>query len=61
MFTVHHFDYLLLVTADLKLLPSTDSDRAWVLNTQADFAVEEAKSKQLAIRFANAESEKLSF
>ena len=45
------------VTADLKLLPSAGSDRAWVWNPQADYADEEAKSEQLAIRFANAESE----
>ena len=43
--------------ADLKLLPSAGSDRAWVWNPQADYADEEAKSEQLAIRFANAESE----
>ena len=45
------------MTADLKLLPSAGSDRAWVWNPQADYADEEAKSEQLAIRFANAESE----
>lgn len=45
------------VTADLKLLPSAGSDRAWVWNPQADYADEEAKPEQLAIRFANAESE----
>ena len=53
--------YVAIVTADLKLLPSAGSDRAWVWNTQADFADEEAKPEQLAIRFANAESEWLSF
>ena len=45
------------VTADLKLLPSAGSDRAWVWNPQADYADEEPKPEQLAIRFANAESE----
>ena len=45
------------MTADLKLLPSTGSDCAWVWNPQADYADEEAKYEQLAIRFANAESE----
>ncbi|XP_065893452.1 ran-specific GTPase-activating protein-like [Dysidea avara] len=44
------------LTADLKLLPSAGSDRAWVWTTQADLADEEAKPEQLAIRFANAES-----
>ena len=46
-----------IVTTDLKLLPSAGSDCAWVWNTQADFADEEAKPEQLAIRFGNAESE----
>ena len=48
--------HVAIVTADLKLLPSAGSDRAWVWNTKADFADEEAKPEQLAIRFANAES-----
>ena len=48
---------LFSVTSDLKLLPSAGSDRAWVWNPQADYADEEAKPEQLAIRFANAESE----
>ena len=47
------------VTADLKLLPSAGSDRAWVWNPQADYADEEAKPEQLAIRFANAESKRV--
>ena len=50
-------DNYFTVTADLKLLPSAGSDRAWVWNPQADYADEEAKPEQLAIRFANAESE----
>ena len=45
------------MTSDLKLLPSAGSDRAWVWNPQADYADEEPKPEQLAIRFANAESE----
>ena len=45
-----------IVTADLMLLPSAGSDRACVWTAQADLADEEAKPKQLAIRFANAES-----
>ena len=40
----------------MKLLPSAGSDRAWVWNVLADFADEEAKKEQLAIRFKNAES-----
>lgn len=47
------------VTPDMKLLPSAGSDRAFVWNVQADFADEEAKAEQLAIRFKNAESESL--
>ena len=45
-----------IVTTDLKLLLSAVKDRAWVWNTKADFADEEAKPEQLAIKFANAES-----
>ena len=41
----------------MKLQASTGSDRAWVWTVQADFADEEAKVEQLAIRFKNAESE----
>ena len=55
--TVIYNVFLSTVTADLKLLPSAGSDRAWVWNPQADYADEEAKPEQLAIRFANAESE----
>ena len=43
----------------MKLLPSAGSDRAWVWTVLADFADEEAKKEQLAIRFRNAESEPL--
>ena len=42
----------------MKLLPSAGSDRAWVWTVQADFADEEAKAEQLAIRFKNAESKR---
>lgn len=42
----------------MKLLPSAGSDRAWVWTVQADFADEEAKPEQLAIRFKNAESKR---
>ena len=40
----------------MKLLPSAGSDRAWVWNVVADFADEEPKKEQLAIRFKNPES-----
>ncbi len=46
-----------IVTPDMKLLPSSGSDRAFVWNVAADFADEEPKAEQLAIRFKNAESE----
>ena len=49
----------LSVTKEMKLLPSAGSDRAWVWSVLADFADEEAKKEQLAIRFRNAESEPL--
>ena len=45
------------VTPDMKLTASAGSDRAWVWTVQADFADEEAKVEQLAIRFKNRESE----
>jgi len=41
-------------TMDLK--SNCGSDRAWVWQTNADFADEEAKEEVLAIRFANAEN-----
>lgn len=43
------------LTSDMKLVASAGSDRAWVYTVQADFADEEAKTEQLAIRFRNAE------
>ena len=45
-----------LVTKAMKLLPSAGSDRAWVWTVLADFADEEPKMEQLAIRLKNAES-----
>ncbi|CAI8015325.1 Ran-specific GTPase-activating protein [Geodia barretti] len=44
------------ITPDMKLTPSSGSDRAWVWTVQADFADEEAKVEQLAIRFKNREN-----
>ena len=41
----------------MKLTASAGSDRAWVWTVQADFADEEPKAEQLAIRFKNRESE----
>ena len=46
----------LSVTPEMKLTPSAGSDRAWVWTVQADFADQEAKMEQLAIRFKNRES-----
>ena len=46
----------IIVTPDMNLLPSAGSDRAWVYTVNADFADEEAKVEQLAIRFKNTES-----
>ena len=46
-----------VVLPDMALLPSAGSDRAFVWTVQADFADEEAKTEQLAIRFKNSESE----
>ena len=45
-----------IVTPEMKLTASIGSDRAWVWTVQADFADEEAKLEQLAIRFKNRES-----
>ena len=45
-----------LVTKAMKLLPSAGSDRAWVWTVLADFADEEPKMEQLAIRLKNVES-----
>ena len=47
---------LSLVTKEMTLLPSAGSDRAWVWTVLADFADEEPKMEQLAIRLKNAES-----
>ncbi|XP_072029519.1 ran-specific GTPase-activating protein-like isoform X2 [Amphiura filiformis] len=44
------------VQTNMSLKPSSGSDRAWVWNTPADFADEEARPETLAIRFANAEN-----
>ncbi len=44
------------VTPEMNLLPSASSDKAWVYKVNADFADEEAKVEQLAIRFKNPES-----
>ncbi|XP_074641040.1 ran-specific GTPase-activating protein-like [Tubulanus polymorphus] len=45
-----------LITPEMKMVPSAGSDRAWVWSTLADFADEEAKIENLAIRFKNAET-----
>ena len=47
-----------LVTKEMMLLPSAGSDRAWVWTVLADFADEEPKMEQLAIRLKNAESKR---
>lgn len=47
---------LFIVTPEMNLLPSAGSDKAWVYTVNADFADEEAKVEQLAIRFKNAAS-----
>lgn len=49
--------YICAVTPEMNLLPSVGSDKAWVYSVNADFADEEPKVEQLAIRFKNAESE----
>lgn len=46
------------VTPDMSLVPSVGSDKAWVYTVNADFADEEPKVEQLAIRFKNAESKR---
>lgn len=43
----------------MDLRPNAGSDRAWVWNTLADYADECPKAESLAIRFLNAESERL--
>lgn len=40
----------------MTLLPNAGSDKAWVWTVQADFADEQPKVEQLAIKFKNAES-----
>ena len=52
---------LCTVTPDMKLVPSAGSDRAFVWTVQADFADEEPKAEQLAIRFKNGESKRSMF
>ena len=54
--TVILVPYSPAVTPDMSLLPSANSDKAWVYTVSADFADEEAKVEQLAIRFKNVES-----
>ena len=44
------------VTANMELKPNAGSTKSWVWNTMADFADEEAKPEQLAVRFKNAET-----
>lgn len=57
-FTVVNAVYIFcaLVTPEMNLVPSAGSNKAWVYTVNADFADEEAKVEQLAIRFKNAES-----
>jgi Ran-binding protein 1 len=43
------------LTKEMKLLPNAGSDRAWVWHVMADFADEQPKKEQLAIRFRNVE------
>lgn len=47
------------VTPEMNLVPSVGSDKAWVYTVNADFADEEAKVEQLAIRFKNADSKRV--
>ena len=54
---LHNVVVCCVVTKEMKLVPNVGSDRAWVWSTHADFADEEVKHEQLAIRFGNAESE----
>ncbi|XP_003385196.1 PREDICTED: ran-specific GTPase-activating protein-like [Amphimedon queenslandica] len=44
-----------LLTKEMSLIPCAGSDKAWVYTVLADFADEEPKKEQLAIRFKNAE------
>lgn len=43
----------------MRLQPNIGSDRSWVWKVHADYADGEPVPETLAIRFANAESEKL--
>lgn len=45
----------------MKLSPNVGSDRSWVWNTTADVSEGEPEKQTLAIRFANSESEFISF
>ncbi|GAB1607959.1 ran-specific GTPase-activating protein-like [Argonauta hians] len=47
------------ITKNMKLRPSSGSDRAWVWSTLADFADEKTKPELLAIKFANSENAQL--
>ena len=48
-----------LVTKEMALMPNAGSDKAWVWTVQADYADEQPKVEQLAIKFKNAESKSL--
>ena len=48
--------FVFTVTKEMKLVSSASSDRAWVWTVLADYADEEPKKEQLAIRFKTAES-----
>ena len=51
-----HVVYVNVVTKEMALLPNAGSDKAWVWTVQADYADEQPKVEQLAIKFKNAES-----
>lgn len=53
---VAHVVYVNVVTKEMALLPNAGSDKAWVWTVQADYADEQPKVEQLAIKFKNAES-----
>eukprot|EP00731_Ephydatia_muelleri_P036687 Em0305g7a len=44
------------ITKEMALLPNAGSDKAWVWTVQADYADEQPKVEQLAIKFKNAEN-----
>lgn len=46
------------VAPDMKLTPNVGSDRSWVWTAAADVSEGDSEAVTLAIRFANAESEK---